>query len=100
MDRSLRGNITTHSDWPSTLQAEALQRLSQRFPSCTETWAYAHCLTTHRALSRWVVLLHSPDEYVVAPGHAAAGGALAGLLERLEAGPGVARLDAVSLARG
>merc|ERR1712129_168838 len=53
--------------WPANLSV-ALTDASRAHPYCTETWAYAHCLTTHRALSRWVMLLHAPDEFVMSPG--------------------------------
>mmetsp|Transcript_27158 Transcript_27158/g.90275 ORF Transcript_27158/g.90275 Transcript_27158/m.90275 type:complete len:494 (-) Transcript_27158:187-1668(-) len=43
----------------------SFEAISKEHPYCAETWAYAHCLTTHRALSRFVMLLHAPDEYVV-----------------------------------
>mmetsp|Transcript_90484 Transcript_90484/g.230127 ORF Transcript_90484/g.230127 Transcript_90484/m.230127 type:complete len:512 (+) Transcript_90484:50-1585(+) len=60
------GKLTYHKRWPETLSA-GMAKLSAAHPSCSETWAYLHCLTTHRALSRWVVILHSPDEYLAAP---------------------------------
>jgi len=78
--------IGYHSRWPSWLSPE-LARLSDGFAGCAESLAYAHCLATHRALSRWVLLLHGPDEYLrlgsgtgeLGPGH------LARLVERLSA---------------
>ena len=59
-----RGFVTYQKEWPKTL-SDALTRMSRDHPCCTEIFAYAHCTTTQRALSRWVLLLHSPDEYVV-----------------------------------
>jgi len=56
--------LTYHREWPSAL-SEMLQGISRQHPYCTETYAYAHCLTTLRAMSRWVALLHAPDEYLV-----------------------------------
>jgi len=55
--------VTYHRRWPARLSPQ-MEALSRDHPYCTETYAYAHCLTTHRALSRWVALLHAPDEYL------------------------------------
>ncbi|CAE8687386.1 unnamed protein product [Polarella glacialis] len=60
--------LTYHRKWPSKLSS-SLQEFSKDHPYCTETLAYAHCLTTHRALSSWVALLHAPDEYLHAHKH-------------------------------
>lgn len=60
-----RGKLVYHARWGANL-SRSFASISQRHPYCAETWAYAHCLTTHRALSRWVLLLHAPDEYLVA----------------------------------
>lgn len=96
--------LTYHREWPRSLSA-ALEGLSQTHPYCTETWAYAHCLTTHRALSRWVALLHAPDEYLVIRKNPDRG-ALLEVLEYLEAGldgEGVVpflQVNGISFARG
>lgn len=58
------GRVRYRSFWPQNLSMR-LAALSREHPYCTETWAYAHCLATHRALSRWVLLLHAPDEYAL-----------------------------------
>merc|ERR1712194_122412 len=59
------GKLRYRSFWPRNLSSR-LEALSAEHPYCTETWAYAHCLTTQRAESRFVLLLHAPDEYVFA----------------------------------
>lgn len=62
-NRSDASTLTYHKNWPEFL-SQRLAGLSKRYPYCAETWAYAHCVVTQRALSRWVALLHAPDEYV------------------------------------
>lgn len=62
--RGAHGTVTYHKGFPARL-SQSMNEISQSKPYCAETWAYAHCLTTHRAVSRWVMLLHAPDEYVV-----------------------------------
>jgi len=63
-DMVRRRLLSYHSHWGENLSV-SMGTLSRRHPCCAETWAYLHCLTTHRATSRWVLLLHSIDEYVV-----------------------------------
>jgi len=75
------GEVAYWPLWPSNLSA-SIAATSVEHPYCSETWAYAHCVTTHRALSHWVMLLHGPDEYAVIPGSRAPG-ALPRLLRRL-----------------
>lgn len=58
-----KSSLAYHKAWPGRLSS-VLEALSKKQPYCTETLAYAHCLTKHRALSRWVALLHAPDEYL------------------------------------
>eukprot|EP00928_Gymnodinium_smaydae_P026642 TRINITY_DN20854_c0_g1_i1.p1 TRINITY_DN20854_c0_g1~~TRINITY_DN20854_c0_g1_i1.p1 ORF type:complete len:552 (-),score=56.78 TRINITY_DN20854_c0_g1_i1:342-1997(-) len=60
------GTLTYRGNFPANLSG-ALASVSREHPYCTEMFAYAHCLTTFRAISRWVMLLHAPDEYVVLP---------------------------------
>jgi len=55
--------VSYHRAWPHTL-SKHMGDVSARHPYCAEAWAYAHCITKHRALSRWVALLHAPDEYL------------------------------------
>lgn len=62
--KGTHGTVTYHKGFPESL-SQSMNDISQVKPYCAETWAYAHCLTHHRALSRWVMLLHAPDEYVV-----------------------------------
>lgn len=62
-DHGRQGSVSYHRSWPAKL-SKRLLALSQEHPYCAEMFAYAHCVTTHRALSRWVALLHAPDEYV------------------------------------
>lgn len=95
--------LTYHRAWPGRL-SETLRGISERHPYCAEAFAYAHCLTTHRALSRWVALLHAPDEYLVIRQNPTQG-ALLEVLEGLEATlPQVyfsfVQVNAVSFARG
>merc|ERR1711879_423154 len=75
------GRVTYHPRWPARLSM-TLASMSHTFPGCTETWAYAHCIATQRALSRWVLILHSPDEYVVLGNRT--GGSLLSLLPFIE----------------
>lgn len=65
-------SVAYHRAWPRRL-SKRLHEISQTHPYCAEMWAYAHCVTTHRALSRWVALLHAPDEYMVVRGNPAQG---------------------------
>ena len=63
---SWRKNTMTYiKEWPKQLSRQ-LHDISKSHPYCTEMLAYAHCLTSHAARSRWVALLHAPDEYLVA----------------------------------
>jgi len=61
--KNLGYSIGYQGSWPSWLSQE-LGTISAGHTGCAESLAYAHCLTQHRALSRWVMLLHGPDEYV------------------------------------
>lgn len=61
---SRRGHVVYHHAFPASI-SQRLATLSKAHPYCAETWAYVHCATNHRALSRWVVILHAPDEYLV-----------------------------------
>eukprot|EP00929_Paragymnodinium_shiwhaense_P016373 TRINITY_DN124686_c0_g1_i1.p1 TRINITY_DN124686_c0_g1~~TRINITY_DN124686_c0_g1_i1.p1 ORF type:complete len:505 (+),score=83.27 TRINITY_DN124686_c0_g1_i1:68-1582(+) len=61
--RPWRGKVAYHANWPRKLSPK-LEEYAAQHPCCTETYAYTHCLTEHRALSRWVALLHGPDEYM------------------------------------
>lgn len=61
---SRQGPVFYHQAFPASISPR-LAALSESHPYCAETWAYVHCATTHRALSRWVVILHAPDEYLV-----------------------------------
>lgn len=61
--RGARGvSVSYHGAWPDGLSRH-LRDISRKHPYCSETWAYAHCLTTHRATSRWVLML-ALDEYL------------------------------------
>ena len=101
-----RGFVTYQKEWPKTL-SDALTRMSRDHPCCTEIFAYAHCTTTQRALSRWVLLLHSPDEYVVFSKNRKTLKALPSFIEEfVERGGwdgrllGMLAIQAVSFARG
>eukprot|EP00927_Polykrikos_kofoidii_P035566 TRINITY_DN30122_c0_g1_i1.p1 TRINITY_DN30122_c0_g1~~TRINITY_DN30122_c0_g1_i1.p1 ORF type:complete len:567 (-),score=40.88 TRINITY_DN30122_c0_g1_i1:118-1680(-) len=103
-------SVSYHGEFPSKL-SQTMAAMSKKFPSCTETWAYAHCLTTHRALSQFVVILHSFDEYLVSRNNTGPGGVAAFLRDmkgRLRANSTsphpeimtVSLLQAVSMAYG
>ncbi|CAE7255583.1 unnamed protein product [Symbiodinium sp. CCMP2592] len=105
-----RSFVSYEKRWPSTL-SDDLARLSTEHPFCTEMHAYAHCATTQRALSRWVLMLHSPDEYVVPnrdkSGRKSLRGSLPFLVEQWESNNalhghvlGMLAMKAVSFARG
>lgn len=102
--RKGRGGISYHGQWPRAL-SQRMADMSQQYPSCSETWAYAHCLTTHRALSRWVMILHSPDEYVAVGTNTSPGALLPALRSLGRAGEeddmvSFLRVSAFSWARG
>lgn len=98
------GGVRYRASWPANLSS-SLAAHSRHHPYCAETYAYAHCITTHRALSRWVMFLHAPDEYVMAPGHRERG-ILGHLIARLESqlpedeAFGMMKVRASSFARG
>jgi len=97
--------LTYHSSFLANLSA-SLAGASRQHPYCTEMLAYAHCLTTHRALSRWVMLLHAPDEYAFVPagkGRPRPLGPALDFIERelpLDEAVGMSIIDAASFARG
>ena len=98
--------VSYHMRWPSVI-SDDLARLSRDYPYCTEMHAYAHCTTTQRALSRWVLLLHSPDEYVVIKNQKRRRRSLPSLIEDWEASSGMhgrllgmMTMKGVSFARG
>jgi len=69
----LRGStVTYHQNWPATL-SPSLQQAAEGNPYCTELFAYAHCVTTHRALSRIPGTPWSSREGRAAPGTGRAG---------------------------
>ena len=60
-----KNTVSYFREWPKQLSVQ-LENISKAHPYCTEMLAYAHCLTSHAARSRWVALLHAPDEYLIA----------------------------------
>ena len=78
-----KSTVSYFHKWPRQL-SQQLSLISESHPYCTEILAYIHCLTSHAARSRWVALLHAPDEYLVTPKTPYAG-ALLHVLEYLSA---------------
>lgn len=97
--------ITYYGNFPAML-SETLAERTRQHPYCAEMFAYSHCLTTQRALSRWVMLLHAPDEYVFVKTRSGRGGSLQAALSIIQRDlpwdtpVGMALVMAASFARG
>lgn len=104
--RNGQGTLTYRRAFPANLSRN-LADISKQHPYCTEMFAYSDCLVRHRALSRWVLILHAPDEYAISPLLQRGGnGTLQWVLDKIEETLpldepiGMALVEAASFAQG